>query len=340
MIRRTDNKRDLLSMMSTREALEQWDRYWAYGNLHSFSQVRATNYDGVLAEFWGARFRDLAPGSHILDIATGNGAIALLALQECDSRDMAVEVSGVDLADIKPAASVQDEALQNQLRRIRFHPRTGAEALPFAGGTIDLVCSQFGIEYSDLTATVNEIARVLRAGGRLALVLHHRESSLLQAAQREIEQLQYVMDREKVYLRARNVLRAMEGCSPHARAAAPKVRRKLQALNDAMRRVEKLAGSETSSRMLVGPLRYIREIFGALDRTSPGELLGWLSEAQARVAANRQRLADMVAAALDESQIQALAASLEKRGVKIGEVGPLRERDRTIIAWSLEGTRL
>lgn len=42
--------------------IEQWDRYWAYGGLHSFSQVTDGNYQGAIAEFWRARFGDLESG--------------------------------------------------------------------------------------------------------------------------------------------------------------------------------------------------------------------------------------------------------------------------------------
>ncbi len=105
--------------------LEQWDRYWAYGNIHSFSQVSGGNYQGAIADFWKSRFETLESESRILDIATGNGAIALLALESSDQRSAHFEILGVDLADIDPSRQVKDPSLagkieSNQVSEPRF----------------------------------------------------------------------------------------------------------------------------------------------------------------------------------------------------------------------------
>lgn len=63
--------------MNAASATDPWDRHWAYGNLHSFSQVTHGNYGGHIAALRGERFAALPEGACIVDVATGNDAVAL-----------------------------------------------------------------------------------------------------------------------------------------------------------------------------------------------------------------------------------------------------------------------
>lgn len=317
--------------------IEQWDRYWAYGNIHSFSQVAGGNYQGRIAAFWQDCFRAIEPGSRILDIATGNGAIPLLALAESDRLSLDFDITGVDLADIDPAQGVKDPSLQSALARITFRGRTPAESLPCDDLSVDLVCSQFGLEYSDLGRSIPEIARVLKPAGRLAVIAHHCDSVLLRATRVELEQLDFVLDEVKLYLRARNLLRAMPAGSPGgAGRANPKLQKKHKALQDAMTRVQQAAEQSTNPTMLLGPAQYVREIFSAMDRASPGELLKWLEEALSRVTANRRRLMDMEDAALGEDDMEGLVDTMNQSGISDLVALPFYEEDGSLLGWCLE----
>ena len=61
-------------------SLAQWSDYWAAGNLTSLPSDFAHNYDGEIKAFWFKIFDDLPDKSAILDVCTGNGAVAYLAL--------------------------------------------------------------------------------------------------------------------------------------------------------------------------------------------------------------------------------------------------------------------
>jgi SAM-dependent methyltransferase len=56
-------------------------------------------------------------------------------------------------------------------RRLRFVCARG-ERLPFASGTFDLVISRVALPYMRVRAALAEMARVLRPGGRIWIVLH------------------------------------------------------------------------------------------------------------------------------------------------------------------------
>lgn len=323
--------------------ISQWDRYWSYGNIHSFSQVAGGNYEGAVAEFWKSSFEPLADGSHVLDIATGNGAVALLALEVADSLSKRYRISGTDLAGIDPARQVTDASVAEKLKRIEFHGRTPAEDLPFEDASVDMACSQFGLEYSDLSESGAELARVLRPGGRLAIIAHHHDSALLAATHRELDDLNYVLDEVKLYLRARNVLRAMAGASgpdkTAGKSASAKLERKRRSLQEAMERIQEAADRSENPAMLIGPARYIHEVFAMQGRSSPQAMQKWLDEAQQRVMANRQRLMDMVAAARNADDIQTLRRQLAESGLRDVDAEPFALADSTLLGWRIEARR-
>ena len=158
---------------------QQWAEYWSGGALHSLAGDFAGNYTGKIAEFWRAEFQQLEPGARILDVATGNGAIALHALAVSDEQQKGFSVEACDLAAIEPSATVSDPELKRQLERIVFHPETNIEATDFDRGTFDLLTSQFGFEYANLSAGAKEIARLLSEQGRFAAIMHHPNSYIL-----------------------------------------------------------------------------------------------------------------------------------------------------------------
>jgi ubiquinone/menaquinone biosynthesis C-methylase UbiE len=322
---------------------DQWDRYWEYGNFHSFSQVIDGNYKGAIADFWRLRFQDQVEGSHIVDIATGNGALGLLALEESERGSKNFKVSATDLANIDPMNFVQDQSLLTQLKNVQFHPRTPAESLPFEDASVDMVCSQFGLEYSDVELSVPEIVRVLKSGGNLALIAHHQNSIHIHASQSESVQLNYILDNVKIFDKAQDVLierskiEQSEGklnINP-----TPDLFRKRELMKIAMDEIFSQAETTTNPVMLMGPIQYIREIFSSITQVSAGELLNQIIEAKNRVIANQRRLQDMLAAAKSESDIQNFQDLLERSGLSDVGIQAVTESDGKILGWQICASR-
>lgn len=101
------------------------------------------------------------PGEHVLDVATGTGWTArrIAAHGTC--------VTGIDIADglLDAARTLADEAHLAIDYRL-----SDAEALPFADETFDAVISTFGVMFTPMQeAAVEQLTRVCRRGGRLAL---------------------------------------------------------------------------------------------------------------------------------------------------------------------------
>jgi SAM-dependent methyltransferase len=106
----------------------------------------------------------LVAGARVLDVASGNGATALLI-----GGEHAVEVDGVDLSESNVARAAEAARAGGLGDRVRFH--TGdAERLPFDTAGFDaVVCECAFCTFPDKATAAAELARVLRPGGRLGI---------------------------------------------------------------------------------------------------------------------------------------------------------------------------
>jgi SAM-dependent methyltransferase len=104
----------------------------------------------------------LAGAERVLDLGCGEGQIARLAVQRGAGR-----VVGVDPASAQIAEAVR------RAGGVRY-ARAVAAGLPFAPSIFDAIVSCLVLEHlADLDAGLDEIARVLRPGGRLVLFVNH-----------------------------------------------------------------------------------------------------------------------------------------------------------------------
>jgi ubiquinone/menaquinone biosynthesis C-methylase UbiE len=141
-----------------------WTAFWQEpGQSHCLSG--APDLDPALADHWSAFALSLAPGSRVLDLGCGAGAVGR---QLSSARDD-VHITGIDFARIPLAIDRQVELLSD----------TAMECMPFADGTFDAVVSQFGYEYSQTERTAREMARVLGPNARVSLLVHHAGSSIV-----------------------------------------------------------------------------------------------------------------------------------------------------------------
>lgn len=164
-----------------------WTRYWQTGALHSCPTSFDDNYSGAIADFWADSCNMMPAQPHLLDIATGNGAIPKLLT----SALLSFEIDAVDLADIAP-----DWHTVETYPHARFHTGISAEHLPFPDSSFDGVCSQFGIEYAEQPSAWHEALRVLKPDGRIFCVLHHADSVFTRVAREEAAHLRWLVHDE------------------------------------------------------------------------------------------------------------------------------------------------
>ncbi len=101
----------------------------------------------------------LGPGERVLDLATGTGAVAILAARAGG------EVTGIDLTE--PMLAKASTAARQAGVDVRFD-LGNVEHLPYDDASFDVVVSSFGLVFAPDHANVaEELGRVARPGGRL-----------------------------------------------------------------------------------------------------------------------------------------------------------------------------
>jgi len=112
---------------------------------------------------------DLSPGNQILDLACGTGEPGLTIASRNPNT---VQVLGVDAAEGMVAAA-QAKAERQDLKNISFRVMP-AEKLSLADATFDRLVARFGLMlFEDAAAGLDEMFRVLKPGGKLALSVWH-----------------------------------------------------------------------------------------------------------------------------------------------------------------------
>jgi ubiquinone/menaquinone biosynthesis C-methylase UbiE len=158
-------------------SVDAWSRYWRSAQLAACMGGEDGNYAGVVRAAWEQFFRQVDSGSIIVDLATGNGAIALIAAAVSDQYGKELEVHGVDLADLAPEIAAKEQL--ELLNKIHFHPNTSIESMPFSDRSVAMISSQYGIEYSNTMAVLKESARILKPNGRMMVITHSKDSSVM-----------------------------------------------------------------------------------------------------------------------------------------------------------------
>ncbi|KKO50086.1 hypothetical protein VT06_03640 [Arsukibacterium sp. MJ3] len=155
--------------------MQHWDNYWQKTKtLNSFAEgEQGLGYAGDIARFWQQIFTTLQPNASILDLATGNGGLAVLALQTNDR----FVVTATDKANIAPLQLFsRQDASYKYLKKIQFFGNMPSERLTFAAAEFDMVISQFGFEYAEPAATLQQLYRILTPVGKAVALVHHADS--------------------------------------------------------------------------------------------------------------------------------------------------------------------
>jgi ubiquinone/menaquinone biosynthesis C-methylase UbiE len=155
-----------------------WNDYWDEPRLAACLRNEEGNYGGEIATQWNRFFRGLENQASILDLATGNGAIALLALDCSDRLGRSFQIDAVDAAAINPVETLPE--LASRLARIHFHCGVRCENLPFEAASFDAVVGQYALEYADVCEAMAEVARVLKPGGRVMFITHSQDSEVFE----------------------------------------------------------------------------------------------------------------------------------------------------------------
>lgn len=306
-----------------------WSSYWANGTLHSCAGSFAGNYAGAIADFWRPLFERLQPGESVLDIATGNGALPMLAWEQRKSGG-GISIDAVDLAVVAPAWHDPDKHVA-----IRFHPGVCMEQLPFPDQGFDLVASQYGLEYGHWPEALHECLRVCRADGTAAFILHHAGSVLVKVGRCELDNQRLLLAPGGLVQAAREVLpwidRARSGGIGLSEESEAK--RCKDAYNQAMRRLGAAIETSEVPDLLVEARAWIHGLVST-GGDSEGRLSG-LGDYCDALATAMLRTEEMVSHALDEQALDDMLAMLHEARPEARISHRVIEQAEGVLGWGV-----
>lgn len=187
------------------QASEQaaWNMFWeqnarggASGCLpHSWQAIEQAQ-----KKIWQGFAALIATNAKLLDLATGDGRV--LAWIGADGADL--ECHGVDLAPNLPPAPP----------RVTLRGGVAMEELPFEDVSFDAVTSQFGFEYGDTARVATEIARVLKPGGRVGLMMHRGDGPIVAHNRTRRAQLEWALEEKAIVTKTRQSIGAGSDLTP------------------------------------------------------------------------------------------------------------------------------
>jgi demethylmenaquinone methyltransferase / 2-methoxy-6-polyprenyl-1,4-benzoquinol methylase len=106
---------------------------------------------------------DAEPGDEVLDVATGTAAVAIELVRRTGCRVVGVDQSSEMLAAGR--RRIETAGLADRIRLVEG----SAERLPFEDGSFDALTFTYLLRYvEDPAATLRELTRVVKPGGRIA----------------------------------------------------------------------------------------------------------------------------------------------------------------------------
>lgn len=325
-------------MNSNRETLSIWDRYWQADRIASCFDVIGCNYDEALLHDWRAFFVSLEKGARLLDLCTGNGAIALVAAEVAAAHNKSFHIEAVDSAAIDPRRYVSKKT--NYFQTIQFHANTAVEALPFPDAAFEAVFSQYGVEYADLQSALAEAARVLAPGGCLRLVLHAAEGQVALESTSEIGDCRRLARKNGLFKAAEEAIRTTWeiGRKPSAPARPDRIRAE-KAVDRFKASIE---AARERSKHSINPFMFenatsvLADTFNKRGHFPLETLLGQVKIVRAEVLAHLGRLEALVAAAKSEADMSQLTESLSGLGFKNASFKAVNSGEEgSLVGWAV-----
>ncbi len=307
------------------QTADQWSRFWESGSLTTFIGRFADNYDGDVMGFWFLEFRKLPDGAHVVDLATGNGALAMLATQYSRNNDKGFRITGIDYADIDPLAYAKEDQRED-MATIEFVGNTRIEQTTLPDGSVDCAVSQFGFEYADPAAAIAEVSRILKPeGSRFAAIMHHQDSDIMKQATDGLAQVA-ACEQSNLHAHIEPMLRRLhelkaQGANP---AADPEAERLRGALNELTEQLHNAQNRFLDPSMFPYYLKHSMAVFNPniVGDITLDQKLDLLRQVDAFTADYKQRMQDLAAAARSPEDFEHLETALASHGFTVEKSEP------------------
>ncbi|HEV7164854.1 MAG TPA: methyltransferase domain-containing protein [Gammaproteobacteria bacterium] len=292
-----------------------WSSYWRGPRLVCSLAGTGIGYPKQLVDIWGEFFGRFPDGSRLLDVATGNGAVAIIANDTAKLLGRRFEIHASDKADIDPGIHLRGTGFLTD--GITFHARTPAEQTGFPDGHFDLVTGQFALEYTDLTLSVAEMARILKPGATARFILHMRGSEIYTQTERQLQDIHLAMQELHILQKAREMMqatRAFEQAGHPDESLLQAARQRREEYMHAARVIDQTVPTAVYKELFVAILRMVAYHWDNRNQVAPEHFIARVHEMEAEIEMAEKRHAAMCACALDENKIRDLQKRFEQSG--------------------------
>ena len=307
--------------------LVHWERLYRTGAIAACPTTEDGGIDGNLCACWDAFFDSLPDTARVLDLATGNGALAGLAAAAARGRPW--QIHACDAARIDPLQDVADAA--TRLAGIQFHPQQPNERLPFPDAHFDAVVGLYALEWGDTAATLAEVARALRPGAQAQFVLAHADAPMVQAAAVAAREALMALDELALFPRLQALL-----AEPLGPAAAQRAGMDVQSAIRTLKQALPAAQARGGGRMLALALETIRDLLAERSQTGPRATQVRLAAAEARLRDGARRIAELAENACDDARIAVIAGEAKAAGLRVLARAPVWQQGQVLVGWRLQ----
>lgn len=325
-----------------RNSTWEWDQYWQSARVAACDGAEGSNYRESIQSAWRRFLTTQGDGRTLVDIATGNGAVPLLARDIASENNWRWRIVGVDSASIDPPAFLKEAGIDTS--GIEFLGNTRAEYLPFPDGSVDIVTSQYGLEYTDMSRVVAEVARIQKPGGVFQFVLHAAEGGIVRSAGAEVNDCDFLLNDTKLFRAADEFFRAVGEVESSGRPPNQAQHERCLQAKAEFEKALKVAGARAANVRKPEVFHYvintIMEMHKHRARFELDSMLGKIGAVRDAVRAHRARLRANVECALSSEQLSDLASSLETLGMTVEHSDALMdESGESMIGWVMSGRR-
>ncbi len=313
------------------QVASSWNSYWhGTGDVGAYSSG-GVNHPVILA-FWKDFFQSVKQDyaqPRVIDIASGNGAVVEHAMAALGN-----QYPDFTCLDVSEAAIANIRGRFPQVNGIV----TDARSIPYDQGSFDIATSQFGVEYAGVEA-INETARLLAVGGRLAFLLHNQAGSIHQECLESLDAVVCLKESRFIPYAIEMFdagFKAVRGADRTAyELAAKNLAPAISALEAVMKKYGQHVAGDTISRLY----NDVGQIHERIQHYDPSEILGWLNEMDGELNAYAGRMSSMSKSAIDSASFKQIREGLRNRGLTIDRAEPLVIPNQELpLAWVLIAT--
>jgi SAM-dependent methyltransferase len=308
------------------DTAHHWQEYWR--GSHENPGLKGGISDPALTQFWERHLAvadNAAADIWLLDLACGRGAVTSHAYEF---------IPGVTSFAVDCAAAAMLE-----LHKTHADTRcvaADAARLPFADGSFDYVCSQFGVEYAGTQAILGAEA-LLAPGGILAMILHLQDGVIHRECAKKLSGINTLRDSGLLPL-ARAAFEAAFALNM-GRGGLAEYKAAEQALSPAIRQTQELMrtmGKDAAGGLADKLYQDIGYMYKHMREYELNDITQWLERMALELDSYAGRMASMIDAALAPEVIERLKQQLLDRGLELLEHEPIISQGAALPqAWGL-----